>query len=105
MYTSKTKNVLALGPVKTDESEGYIPLSENIIRVLKKKRKIASKKYTLEYGAAYKSFDFIWCRDFGSPFDPNYLYNQFTKMLADNNLRKIRFHDLHHTHATLLLQS
>lgn len=104
MYTAKTKTVLALGPVKTDESEGYIPLGENVIHVLKKE-KLRQKKYALEYGKAYKALDFVWCHNFGSPFDPVYLYNQFTKMLEDNNLRKIRFHDLRHTHATLLLRS
>ncbi|MDU4598365.1 MAG: site-specific integrase, partial [Clostridium sporogenes] len=46
----------------------------------------------------------ILCWEDGRPIDPHYISQHFPKMLKDYNLPKIRFHDLRHTHATLLLK-
>jgi len=97
------KSVLALGPVKTDESESDIPLPGLLIPVLKSE-KLAQKKNKLELGQAYNDTGFVWCWEDGSPHDPDYLYHEFIKLLERYGLRKIRFHDLRHTHATLLLR-
>lgn len=102
-YNSRSKSILVLGPVKTDESEGYIPLPENVVTILtalkkqQKKNKLKSPKY--------HDLDFVLCKENGLPWDPDYLYNQFIDFLDMNGLPKIRFHDLRHTHATLLLRS
>ncbi len=39
----------------------------------------------------------------GERFKPNYLSNGFKRILRDNSLREIRFHDLRHSCASLLL--
>ena len=41
----------------------------------------------------------------GKPLAPQYLTKKFSLLLEKNRLRKIRFHDLRHTCASLLLQS
>lgn len=40
----------------------------------------------------------------GRPFDPDYVTKAFGKLLAEIKMPHIRFHDLRHTHATLLLK-
>ena len=46
----------------------------------------------------------IVCVDvIGNLIKPNYVSSTFGKLLAKNNLRHIRFHDLRHTCASLLL--
>ncbi len=40
----------------------------------------------------------------GRPIDPTNLTRTFTTLLRKASLRRIRFHDLHHSTATLLLE-
>ena len=54
-------------------------------------------RYNKEY-LGYVCVDVI-----GNLIKPNYVSSTFGKLLAKNNLRHIRFHDLRHTCASLLL--
>ena len=48
--------------------------------------------------------DLIFPSTLGTPLDPRNLYRQFKKALQEARLPNIRFHDLRHTAATLMLQ-
>ena len=41
----------------------------------------------------------------GAPYQPNYVTQHFKLILRKNHLRNIRFHDLRHTCASLLLKN
>ena len=41
----------------------------------------------------------------GNIIKPDYLTDSFAKLLVKNNLRRIRFHDLRHTCASLLMKN
>lgn len=117
----KGGTVLALGPLKTDASEGYVPLPDIVITAIKKEI-LEKKKQMLKFGKSYKKLDFLWSTDDGLPQDPDHLYHGFQLMIethnkkiaADEKLTKaqkaeqtlpmIRPHDMRHTHATLLLR-
>ncbi len=43
--------------------------------------------------------------DIGDPIKPNYITQHFDLVLEKNGLRKIRFHDLRHSCASLLLKN
>ena len=60
-------------------------------------RKLCGRSYNKEY-LGYVCVDVI-----GNLIKPNYVSSTFGKLLAKNNLRHIRFHDLRHTCASLLL--
>lgn len=47
--------------------------------------------------------DFVCCWEDGSPLKPDYVSHTLRKLLKRCDLPLIRFHDLRHTHATLLL--
>lgn len=47
----------------------------------------------------------IFVNDMGEPYQPNYVTQHFKLVLRKNHLRNIRFHDLRHTCASLLLKN
>ena len=53
---------------------------------------------------SWKENDIIFPSSKGTPMDPSNLYHNFKKLLIDAGLPDIRFHDLRHTAATLMLQ-
>ncbi len=56
-------------------------------------------------GNCYHESDYIFVNDMGVPYKPNYVTQHFKSVLLKNRLRNIRFHDLRHTCASLLLKN
>lgn len=54
-------------------------------------------------GAAYAQNDYVFKWPDGTPFAPDYVTKHFAKLLKKHNLPKIRFHDLRHSCASMLL--
>lgn len=55
------------------------------------------------YNKEYK--DYICVDEMGNLPEPGYITSDFPKLLAKNELRHIRFHDLRHTCASMLLKN
>lgn len=55
------------------------------------------------YGDDYNDEDYVFCHDDGRPWHPNSLSNEFKKYLEKNSFKLIRYHDLRHTNASMLL--
>ncbi len=89
---------------KTKSSLRTLPLTP-AIRVLLLKKREAQAQYRKLCGRSYcKDYlDYICVNEMGERFKPNYLSNGFKRILRDNSLREIRFHDLRHSCASLLL--
>jgi len=60
-------------------------------------RKMCGRYYNMEY------FGYVCVDEMGNLIKPNYVTDCFSRILRDNRLRKIRFHDLRHSCASLLL--
>lgn len=88
---------------KTKASRRQIPLTSEVVEVLKSLR-LSQIEEKLMAGPAYINNDFVFCSPLGRPIDPRYFGRQFTKILKEAGLPIITFHDMRHTHATLLLQ-
>ncbi len=52
----------------------------------------------------FQDLDYICCSTYGRPRSASFCYQPFKRLLRENNLPNIRFHDLRHTYATLLLK-
>ena len=52
----------------------------------------------------FQDLDYICCSTYGRPHGASFCYQPFKQLLIQNNLPNIRFHDLRHTYATLLLK-
>lgn len=62
-----------------------------------KQRRLCGNVYSEEY------LDYIYVDELGVRIQPNYVSRAFQKLLRKNNLKHIRFHDLRHSCASLLL--
>jgi len=49
--------------------------------------------------------DLVFAHPNGSPLDPGTVTHTFTKVITKAGLPHMRFHDLRHTHATLMLKA
>ena len=95
---------VASDTAKTDSSLRTMPLVTNfreMLLVKKEKqehyRKLCGRSYCKEY------LDYIFVNEMGERWKPRYLSDGFKRILEQNGLRRIRFHDLRHTCASLLL--
>jgi integrase len=64
------------------------------------------KPNKLKCGPAYQTdLDLVFCRPEGSPLDADIISQQFERAVSRARLKRITFHGLRHTHATLALQA
>ena len=56
-------------------------------------------------GTDYQENDFIFKWPNGTPFSPDYVSSHFSLLLKNNHLPHIRFHELRHSCASLLLNN
>ena len=108
VLSDKNDNLLTkiLSKKKTKNKSSYrtLPLIEEVKQALlnlKKEQEENKKLCGNSYNNQYK--DFICVDQIGNLFKPDYVSHHFKDILKNNNLRKIRFHDLRHSCATLLL--
>lgn len=96
---------LVLRETKTAGSRRPVVLDDTTIALLKK-HKITQSEYRLMFGPEYASanINYVCTWPDGRLLDPDYVTKAFGKILKKLNLPVVRFHDLRHTHATLLLQ-
>ncbi|MGG3449574.1 tyrosine-type recombinase/integrase [Domibacillus aminovorans] len=88
---------------KSKAGNRSIGLDTVTLSTLKQHRKqIATNK--LRYSTAYADYDLVVCTNKGKPINPRNLLRTFDNLITKANLPKIRFHDLRHTHASLMLQ-
>lgn len=61
-------------------------------------------EYKLSLGQGYNDLDLVFAQKNGKPLQPTEMSRNYRKLVDKSGLPYIRFHDLRHTHATLLLQ-
>jgi integrase len=97
------RGVLAIGAPKTTASRRKIRIDPGTIDDLKAHRKV---QLAQRIGASvWEDNDLVFCTESGKPVHPSNVSRSFVRLIAGAKLRRIRFHDIRHTHATLLLQA
>lgn len=105
---SKTGNgheeIFVEDQLKTKSSVRTLPMIPHIEQMLKE-RYFLEKHYSyMLKGDFDRTYDGFVCRDnFGKLITPNYVTQHFAIVLNNAHLRHIRFHDLRHSCASLLL--
>lgn len=98
--------IVAKDTTKTKSSRRTLPLvpyfHEKLLAVKaqqERNQKLCGRSYNREF------LEYICVDDIGDRFKPNYITSQFPRLLERNGFCKIRFHDLRHSCASLLLAS
>ncbi len=93
---------LESGEPKTASGRRRIALPGSVVESLRRHR-IRQVEYRLAVGPAFEDQGLVFTNETGGPLHPNSLTIRFRKLIAAGSVPKIRFHDLRHTCATLLL--
>lgn len=94
------RNRLVVAPLKTKAARRTVRIDDTVIAALGQRRKewVAER---LRRGDEWG--DWVWTCDTGGPTRPTSVHRAWKQALKTSKARGIRFHDLRHTHATLLL--
>lgn len=95
-------DVVEKDKTKTESSYRSYPITDEVKSILKqlKEKEIINQKLC---GNEYIKNDYIFKWDNGKPYTPDYVSRKFGRILNHYGLRKIRFHDLRHSCASLLV--
>lgn len=96
------ETVVEKNSTKNDSSYRSFPITpevKNIILKLKEQEEINRRLF----GKEYIENDYLFKWENGKPFAPDYVSKKFSKLLKQNNLRHITFHQLRHSCASLLI--
>ena len=96
--------VLALQQPKTKTSVRAIKLGSQTVEILQL-QKIRNSIDAEKAGKLWKEQNFVFPSSVGTPMDPTNLIKAFRKLLRLADLPRIRFHDLRHTAASLMLNN
>ncbi|MCC0664539.1 tyrosine-type recombinase/integrase [Clostridioides sp. ZZV15-6597] len=102
--TSRTKGKVLLKEPKTESSTRMISAPTEIMDLLKE-FKLKQMKDALKKGSIKNKHNLVFFDKEGKPIAEDVISKKFTRFLKNNNLPHIRFHDLRHSHVTLLIMS
>jgi len=94
----------ATSDLKTESSYRVLPLDDTLLAYLqdlKQKQDMNRKRNGNSHNQEFN--DYICVNELGELISPDYVTHYFAKILNRNGLKKIRFHDLRHSCASLLL--
>lgn len=100
---SCTKQGLKILPPKTNKSTRNIAIPDTLVKILKNHRAEQIKNKLL-FGSEYQNSDMVCTYQNGKLFYPKRFSAKFNEFLKKNDLPMIRFHDLRHSHASLLVK-
>ncbi len=87
---------------KTKHSRRQIALAAPATQALKRQR-IVQAEQRLKLGEAWLDQDLVFPNEGGGSLSPRTVHHRLVRLLKQAGLPRIRFHDLRHTAATLLL--
>jgi integrase len=102
----RTMAVTKDGPIfqdtKTGRSRRSVVLPGTAVQILKEHRISQAEEFKILQKV--NEMDLVFTGEHGQPLHPKSIINQFNRMIKKADVSQIRFHDLRHTHATILLQ-
>lgn len=87
--------------LKTRSSKRVLDIPDIVFNAILEQRRIYEKNRRRRPGQ-FQDEGYICCSSYGRPQSASYCYKEYKRLLSDNGLPNIRFHDLRHTYATIL---
>lgn len=88
---------------KTRLSRRQVALSPDAVRVLREHRRLQLEERLLA-GPAYGDQDLVFASTIGTPLEAGTIARTWAKVVAIADVGHVRWHDLRHAHASLMLQ-
>lgn len=98
----KVTETISKDKTKTASSHRTFPLMDEALKIFKE-AKCLEQQNRLAFGREYHENDYIFKWPDGRPYSPDYLTHRFSDLLIKHNLPHIRFHDLRHSCASMLI--
>ncbi len=90
------------GDLKTESARRHLDLDHETTTILQAHRSTQLEQ-RLAVGADWHDHDLVFPAGNGSPIHPDRVGKTFDRLVRTSGLRRLRFHDLRHTHATHLI--
>ena len=104
-YKNNNKKIVEpVEEMKNSSSRRTLPLPEPVLEMLieeKQKQELYQKMFKESYN--HKYYDYICVNQLGELIRPSYVTQHFSDLLKKHDMRHIRFHDLRHTFASILI--
>lgn len=101
-----TKKGLIFKPApKTKAGFRFVELPPTVVTLLKEIRRKQNEIKLFMGKDYYQEHDLVFCQDNGRPHDPDGVSRRFHKLAVEAGFPDMRFHDMRHTHATLMLDA
>lgn len=97
----KTKTKQEIG-LKTRSSDRELDIPDIVFNAIIEERKMYEVNRSRR-STTFQDLDYICCSSYGRPRSATYASSQYKALLRNNGLPDIRFHDLRHTYASMLL--
>ena len=98
------KDGMVFGEPKTDRSRRQVSLTPTAVEALRRHR-VRQVAERLRSGSSWDDLDLVFPNEIGRPVEPgNLLRRSYWPLLEQAGLPRLRFHDLRHSAATLLLE-
>jgi len=100
----KHGSVCEMGEPKSKYSRRRITMPQSLVDVLTDYR-LEQESQGIMLGRTLVETDLVFSHPGGKPMDPSTVSHAFIRIIRQAGLPRIRFHDLRHSHASLLLQA
>lgn len=99
---TRVKNLVSEDNTKTESSRRSLPLIP-VIKEYLQRLQIRQMKDKLTLGSSYHHCEYVCRWEDGKPFSPDFVSRHFQLVLEKNKLPLIRYHDLRHSCASVLI--
>lgn len=90
--------------LKTSSSRRELPIPDYVFEAILEERKLYEKRRN-HRKKQFQDLDYICCSSYGRPRSKDFHWKHYKKLLRDNGLPDIRWHDIRSTFCTLLLKN
>ena len=99
---SKVTAIVAKDKTKTASSHRIFPLTQEAVEIFRRAKEEEQQNRVM-FGSEYQENPYVFKWPDGHNYTPDYISHRFNDLLKKHNLPHIRFHELRHSCASMLI--